>query len=90
MIYRLRDMIYGLRRMIYLLCKHDIISVPIIREALFHKSRKGFISLKRTHTCRRQMWVLFCLKVTKRSRIEVKVSKSSAHAPLDRLKYVSY
>ena len=29
-------------------------------------------------------------KVTKRSRIEVKVSKSSAHAPLDRLKYVSY
>ena len=26
-------MIYGLRRMIYLLRKHDIISVPIIREA---------------------------------------------------------
>ena len=26
-------MIYGLRRMIYLRCKHDIISVPIIREA---------------------------------------------------------
>ena len=28
MIYRLRDMIYGLCRMIYLLRKHDIISVP--------------------------------------------------------------
>ena len=26
-------MIYGLRRMIYLLRKHDIISVPFIREA---------------------------------------------------------
>ena len=33
MIYCLRDMIYGLRRMIYLLCKYDIISVPTIREA---------------------------------------------------------
>ena len=33
MIYRLRDMIYGLRDMIYLLRKHDIISVPFIREA---------------------------------------------------------
>ena len=33
---------------------------------------------------------LFCERVTKRSRIEVKVSKSSVHAPLDRLKYVSY
>jgi hypothetical protein len=29
-------------------------------------------------------------RVTKRSKTEVKVSKSSAHAPLDRLKYVSY
>ena len=28
MIYRLRDMIYGLDRMIYLLRKHDMISVP--------------------------------------------------------------
>ena len=27
------DMIYGLRRMIYLLRKYDIISVPFIREA---------------------------------------------------------
>ena len=26
-------MIYGLRRMIYLLCKYDIISVPTIRKA---------------------------------------------------------
>ena len=33
MIYRWRDMIYGLRRMIYLLRKHDMISVPFIREA---------------------------------------------------------
>ena len=33
MIYRFCDMIYGLRRMIYLLCKHDIISVPFMREA---------------------------------------------------------
>ena len=33
MIYRLCDMIYGLRRMIYLLRKYDIISVPFIREA---------------------------------------------------------
>ena len=33
MIYRCRDMIYGLHRMIYLLRKHDIISVPYIREA---------------------------------------------------------
>ena len=33
MIYRCCDMIYGLRRMIYLLCKCDIISVPCIREA---------------------------------------------------------
>ena len=33
MIYRLHDMIYGIRRMIYLLCKYDIISVPFIREA---------------------------------------------------------
>ena len=33
MIYRLRDMIYGKCCMIYLLRKHDIISVPSIREA---------------------------------------------------------
>ena len=33
MMYRLCDMIYGLRRMIYLLRKYDIISVPFIREA---------------------------------------------------------
>ena len=33
MMYRLCDMIYGLRRMIYLLRKHDIISVPLIRNA---------------------------------------------------------
>ena len=33
MIYRLRDMIYGKSRMIYLLRKHDIISVPFMCEA---------------------------------------------------------
>ena len=33
MIYCWRNMIYGVRRMIYLRCKHDMISVPFIREA---------------------------------------------------------
>ena len=35
MIYRWRDMIYGLCRVIYLLRKHDMISVPFIRGSVY-------------------------------------------------------
>ncbi len=38
MIYRLCDMIYGWHRMIYLLCKHDIISVPPYAEGIYHRT----------------------------------------------------
>lgn len=38
----LRDMIYGLHRMIYLLCKYDIISVPLIREAYIISEATSF------------------------------------------------
>ena len=38
MIYRLRDMIYGQRRMIYLLRKYDIISVPLYAIGIYHRA----------------------------------------------------
>ena len=38
MIYRYRDMIYGCRRMIYLLRKYDIISVPSYAEGIYHRT----------------------------------------------------
>ena len=44
MIYRYRDMIYGLRRMIYLLRKYDIISVPSYAEGIYHRSYSDIIS----------------------------------------------
>ena len=34
-------------------------------------------------------WVLLCERVTKRSRIEVRVSKSSATVPFDKLEFVT-
>ena len=37
-------MIYGLRRMIYLLRKHDIISVPSYAEGIYHPPKVGIIS----------------------------------------------
>ena len=46
---------------------------------------------KRTLTCPcRQKRVLLCERVTKRSRIEVKVSKSSVTALFDKLEFVDY
>ena len=39
-------MIYGLRRMIYLLRKHDIISVPSYAAGIYHPFRQERISLK--------------------------------------------
>ena len=59
MIYCWRNMIYGVRRMIYLRCKHDMISVPtyasayIIRDSGYHsvsyiiRDRRERISLKK-------------------------------------------
>ena len=44
MIYRYCDMIYGCRRMIYLLRKHDIISVPSYAEGIYHRSQSDDIS----------------------------------------------
>ena len=44
MMYRLCDMIYGLRRMIYLLRKYDIISVPSYAEGIYHRSQSDIIS----------------------------------------------
>ncbi len=44
MIYRLRDMIYGYCRMIYLLRKYDIISVPSYAEGIYHRSKSDIIS----------------------------------------------
>ena len=38
MIYCWRNMIYGLCRMIYLLRKHDIISVPSYAEGIYHRT----------------------------------------------------
>ena len=47
MMYRLCDMIYGLRRMIYLLRKHDIISVPLYAEGIYHLYGYAFgVSIK--------------------------------------------
>ena len=40
-------MIYGSRRMIYLLRKYDIISVPFIREAYIIRDQRERISLKK-------------------------------------------
>ena len=37
-------MIYGLRRMIYLLRKHDIISVPSYEVGIYHPPKVGIIS----------------------------------------------
>ena len=37
-------MIYGLRRMIYLLRKHDIISVPSYDEVIYHPPQVDIIS----------------------------------------------
>ena len=37
-------MIYGWRRMIYLLCKHDIISVPSYAAGIYHPSQVDIIS----------------------------------------------
>ena len=37
-------MIYGLRRMIYLLRKHDIISVPSYAAGIYHRSQSDIIS----------------------------------------------
>ena len=37
-------MIYGFRRMIYLLCKHDIISVPSYAVGIYHPPKVGIIS----------------------------------------------
>ena len=46
----LSDMIYGCRRMIYLLCKYNIISVHIIREADIIPNHMILISIrKRKH-----------------------------------------
>ncbi len=40
-------MIYGLHRMIYLLRKHDIISVPSYAEGIYHLYRYAFgVSIK--------------------------------------------
>ena len=36
--YRYCDMIYGIRRMIYLLCKYDIISVPSYAAGIYHRT----------------------------------------------------
>ena len=37
-------MIYDLRRMIYLRCKYDIISVPSYAEGIYHPPKVGIIS----------------------------------------------
>ena len=37
-------MIYGIRRMIYLLRKHDIISVPSYAEGIYHRSKSDITS----------------------------------------------
>ena len=42
----LRNMIYGFRRMIHLLRKHDIISVPSYAAGIYHPFRQERISLK--------------------------------------------
>ena len=64
-------MIYGLRRMIYLRCKHDIISVPFIRVAYiirvsgYHsgsyiiRDQRERISLKKA-TCFRKSLFSWC------------------------------
>ncbi len=44
MIYRLRDMIYGLCRMIYLLRKHDIISVLSYAAGIYHRWQSDIIA----------------------------------------------
>ena len=44
MIYRRCDMIYGLRRMIYLCCKYDIISVPAYAVGIYHRTKCDIIS----------------------------------------------
>ena len=36
-------MIYGVCRMIYLLCKYDIISVPSYAEGIYHRSQSDII-----------------------------------------------
>ena len=75
--------------MIYLLRKHDIISVPSYDEGIYHPPkvdiiskiyhpfRKERISLKKATFVGRQKWLFSCVRVTKRSKIEVRVSKSS-------------
>ena len=40
----LRNMIYGFRRMIYLLRKHDIISVPSYAAGIYHPPQVDIIS----------------------------------------------
>ena len=40
----LRNMIYGFRRMIYLLRKHDVISVPSYAEGIYHRAQSDIIS----------------------------------------------
>ena len=37
-------MIYGFRRMIYLLRKHDVISVPSYAEGIYHRAQSDIIS----------------------------------------------
>ena len=39
----LRNMIYGFRRMIYLLRKHDIISVPSYATGIYHRTKCDII-----------------------------------------------
>ena len=39
----LRNMIYGFRRMIHLLRKHDIISVPSYAEGIYHRTKCDII-----------------------------------------------
>ena len=53
MIYRLRDMIYGCCRMIYLLRKHDIISVPSYAKGIYHPP-KAVITSKIYHPFREE------------------------------------
>ena len=53
MIYRWRDVIYGLRRMIYLLRKHEIISVPSYAKGIYHRTKCDIIS-KIYHPFRRE------------------------------------
>ena len=93
-------MIYGLRRMIYLLRKHDIISVLQYAEGIYHRTIVRYhtegISLvpsgtdiieKKHPLSDRQKVFLFCERLPKRSRIEVKKTKSMMHYLFDKLEF---